>query len=92
MIVRSFATATATALAVATGSALAQTAPPAKPAPQRATVVKDASTGRLRAPTAEEAAELAATQRRSARGARAGRRRPRSSTRTGPSAWRSTSR
>lgn len=62
MIVRSFATATATALAVATGSALAQTAPPAKPAPQRATVVKDAATGRLRAPTAEEAAELAATQ------------------------------
>jgi hypothetical protein len=33
---------------------------PAKPEAPRATVVRDAATGRLRAPTAEEAAELAA--------------------------------
>ena len=58
------------AVAVAVAGASAQTAP-SKPAPQRATVVKDPSTGRLRAPTAEEAAELAATQPpSSARGAR----------------------
>ena len=70
MTVRSFTTAAALAV-VALSSATAQTAAPAPsartatptptPAPQRATVVRDTATGKLRAPTAEEAAELAAT-------------------------------
>lgn len=55
MIARTLAAALA---AVALSPAQAE---PAKPASQRATVVRDAATGKLRAPTAEEAAELAAT-------------------------------
>lgn len=56
MIVRSFAAAALAAFALAPAAA-----EPARAAPQRATVVKDPTTGKLRAPTAEEAAELAAT-------------------------------
>lgn len=69
MIARSLAALAALAAATALAPAAAQTAPAAN----RATVVKDPTTGKLRAPTAEEAAELAATPApSSARSARRG--------------------